>query len=114
MGKQIQKINPRPDYKLIYTDLITRKYPEKLKKCESILKKEELKILDVIKLNTLIFRKATREAAIFNKNHRFYDEPTIIEILNYQKKNSFNNRQLANHFGLSRNTVTKWKKIFNV
>lgn len=114
MGKKIQEINPQPDYKRIYTDLINRKYPEKLDTCEFILKKGELKILDVIKLDTLIFRPANQETGVSDKNHRFYDQQTIIEILNYQRENSFNNRQLADHFKLSRNTIAKWKKIFSV
>lgn len=48
-----------------------------------------------------------------NQKYRSYDKATIIEILNYQKKNSLNNTQLSNHFKLSRNTVTKWKTLFN-
>ncbi|HUH25918.1 MAG TPA: helix-turn-helix domain-containing protein [Flavobacterium sp.] len=47
-----------------------------------------------------------------NQKYRSYDKATIIEILNYQKKNGLNNTQLANHFKLSRNTVAKWERLF--
>jgi hypothetical protein len=33
-------------------------------------------------------------------------------MLDYQKKNKLTNSQLAKHFKLSRNTVTKWKRLF--
>lgn len=49
-----------------------------------------------------------------NKSHRAYSKEAIYKILEYQKKNCLNNTQLAKHFKLSRNTVTKWKILFNV
>lgn len=48
-----------------------------------------------------------------SRRHHSYDLASIIDILEYQKKNQLNNIQLANHFKLSRNTVAKWKKSFN-
>ncbi|WP_288436734.1 HTH domain-containing protein [uncultured Chryseobacterium sp.] len=94
-----------PDYKKIYSDMIAEKFPEH-KECHKILDKEELSQLDVIVLNNILFN---------NKNHnkhRSYSEETILEILRFQKKNNWNNSELAKHFNLSRNTVTKWKKYF--
>ncbi|HCR76304.1 MAG TPA: transposase, partial [Chryseobacterium sp.] len=44
--KKIKKTTP--DYKQIYQDLITMKYPEKLQQCEHILRKKELGFLDVL------------------------------------------------------------------
>ena len=41
-----------------------------------------------------------------------HHKTTILEILQYQKNNNLNNNQLADHFKLSRNTITKWKKIY--
>lgn len=52
------------------------------------------------------------ETKNINKKHRSYSKSDIIKILNHQKKNQLNNSQLARHFGLSRNTVTKWKRLF--
>lgn len=103
----------QPDYKRIYTDIINKKYPQKRIFCQSILEKNDLSALDVIKLNTLIF-DAEKNVGVsnFNHSHRSYDQSAIIEILDYQLKNRLNNTQIANYFKISRNTLAKWKKIF--
>ncbi|TZF93770.1 helix-turn-helix domain-containing protein [Chryseobacterium panacisoli] len=103
-----------PNYKLIYTDIIIKHYPEKEPGCKIILEKKELSVLDVIKLNELIFGNTDKETSIRNQKHRAYNESTIRDILNYQKNNKLNNFQLANHFKLSRNTVAKWRKDFPI
>lgn len=100
-----------PDYKKIYTDIIERKYPEKITQCHSILRKQELSALDIIKLNSLLFDAECKETSIANQRHKSYDLFTIQEILEYQKKNMLNNTQVAIHFKLSRNTVAKWRKM---
>jgi hypothetical protein len=102
-----------PDYKRIYSDLIAERFPDKIE-CTAILNKKRLTELDIIKLNALLFNDNNRETIIFNQMHRSYNKKTIIEILDYQKKNNLNNVQLANHFRLSRNTVAKWRKLFLV
>lgn len=102
----------QPNYRLIYHDIISIKCPGKKEECNPILNKKEISILDVIKLNMIIFGINDKETQIFNQKHRSYDESTILEILDYQAKNNLNNTQLANHFKLSRNTVAKWKKHF--
>lgn len=112
MGGQVQKVNSSPDYKRIYMDIIKKKHPQKLELCQSILKKKELKILDVIKLDELIFNRPNKEEHVFNQKHRFYDKSTVLEILDFQKKNNYNNSQLAKHFNISRNSITKWKRLF--
>lgn len=104
--------NLQPDYRRIYTDIISKKYPHKEEKCKTLLNKKDLSFLDVIKLNSLIFEKKTKETRIFNQQHRSYDKAAILEILEYQKKNKLNNSQLANHFKLSRNSIAKWKLFF--
>ncbi|TDX82564.1 helix-turn-helix domain-containing protein [Epilithonimonas xixisoli] len=101
----------QPDYKRIYTDILNKKYPEKKMRCESILMKEKISVLDVIQLNKEIFGVPDAETARFNQKHRSYNPSDIIEILEYQKKNKLNNIQLALRFKLSRNTVAKWKKM---
>ncbi|SHF79519.1 transposase [Chryseobacterium sp. OV279] len=103
--------NLSPDYKRIYTDIIDEKYPEKRGICKNILNKKELSILDVLNLNTLIFSNAGKETLKSNQQLRSYDENTIREILQYQRKNNINNNQLALHFKLSRNSITKWKRL---
>lgn len=101
-----------PDYKKIYRDIIEKKYPEKKEICSKIMISESLSILDVIKLNALIFHENNKENSVHNQYLRSYDKKTILKILDFQKKNHCNNSQLARHFKLSRNTVTKWKKLF--
>ncbi|MGE8555577.1 MAG: helix-turn-helix domain-containing protein [Chryseobacterium jejuense] len=110
MDRQIQKKVLKPDYIRIYNDLIDRKYPEKKIEFKSILEKKTLSTLDVIKLNQRIF--GGTEYFILNQKHRSYDKKAILEILDYQKKNNLNNKQLALKFNMSRNTIGKWKKLF--
>lgn len=102
-----------PDYKKIFTDIILKKGRKPDRKSLQILKKKNLTTLDVLLLNDLIFNTNCRQTDIFNQKHRSYSEEAILKILNYQKTNRLNNVQLANHFKLSRNTVTKWKKIYS-
>jgi hypothetical protein len=99
-----------PDYKRIFKDILALKYPHKMKNCTILLSKECLSITDILQLNKIIFGKET-----FTRNNmkfRSYDRSTILEILNYQKHHQLNNTQLAKYYGLSRNTVSKWKRIF--
>lgn len=102
--KKIKKTTP--DYKQIYQDLITMKYPEKLQQCQHILRKKELGFLDVLEVNNILKPNKT------DQNLKSYDKSTILKILDYQKKNNLNNTELAIKFKMSRNTVGKWKKIF--
>lgn len=113
MDRKTPKIKNTPNYKRIYEDIIEYKYPHKKAICSPMLAKEELTFLDVITLNEMIFKTVSKKTLKMNQKYRSYDKATILDILNYQKKNSLNNTQLSNHFKLSRNTVTKWKTMFN-
>jgi len=97
--------NEDPDYKRIYKDIIALRYPEKKVACQEILKKRRLISLDVLQLNIIIFGHKS-----YNQKYKSYDKETIYEILEFQKKEQCSNSQLASHFNLSRNTITKWKK----
>lgn len=101
-----------PNYKCIYNDIL-KMYPEKENKCRFILNKTTISSLDIITLNNIIFENKDVETEIFNQKHKSYDENTIKEILEYQKKYKLNNSQLALHYKLSRNTVRVWKKNYN-
>ena len=68
--------------------------------------------MDVITLNAKIFKLNDKETLDFNQKHKSYDQETILQILTYQNKEKLNNIQLANHFNLSRNTVSKWKRLY--
>ncbi|KMQ62716.1 transposase [Chryseobacterium sp. BLS98] len=102
----------QPDYKKIYMDIINNKYPQKRILCETILNKRQFSVLDVIRLNALIFGTEDFERFVSNQKHRSYDESTVIEILDYQKHNKLNNTQTADYYNISRNTIAKWKKVF--
>jgi len=104
----------KPDYQRIYTDLLKMKFPEKENDCQPILQKANFSQLDVINLEIILFGKKQSEEFLNNGRHRSYDKPTIFKILDYQKKNNLNNSELAKYYGLSRNTVAKWKKHFLV
>ncbi|WP_353050493.1 hypothetical protein [Chryseobacterium sp. ISL-6] len=100
-----------PDYRLILSDVLEQKFPHKKETYRSILEKEELSALDVIKLNRKIF-EGDQDRSQQSQKHRSYDKSAILEILDYQKRHGLNNTHVAIHFNLSRNTVAKWKKIF--
>ncbi|MDR6919266.1 helix-turn-helix domain-containing protein [Chryseobacterium sp. 2987] len=104
--------NSNPDYKAIYTDILYQKFPDKLHKCLPLLNKVYLSAIDILKLNKKIFGPSEEESIKINKRFHSYNKSDILQILDYQKQNKLNNKQLANHYQLSRNTVTKWKKMF--
>ena len=99
-----------PDYKRIFIDIINIKYPHKEEECKGLLSKNELLSLDIITLNQKIFGVKDKETDEFNQSHRSYSRQSILEILEYQKKNRLNNSQLALHFKISRN-IKKWNKL---
>lgn len=110
MDKQVQKIKLQPDYVRIYNDII-KKYPHKKRVCQSLLNKNKLTTMEVIKLNELIFDSINKGTEIINQRHRSYNMYDITQILAYQKRNKLNNTQLAIHYKISRNTISKWKKL---
>ncbi|MFS4432237.1 helix-turn-helix domain-containing protein [Chryseobacterium sp. S90] len=83
-----------------------------MERCRIFLEKDRLMSYDVLKLSGIITGKDDHEAISFNARHKSYDSNTILRILDHQKKYKCSNLQLANYFRLSRNTVTKWKKMF--
>ena len=99
------------NYQQIFRDILDTKCPEKKKVCIPLLQKVNLSAMDIVKINTEIFG-ISRENETSNQKHRSYHKSDILKILDYQKKHKLNNSQLANHFKISRNTITKWKKLF--
>ncbi|REC44252.1 helix-turn-helix domain-containing protein [Chryseobacterium pennipullorum] len=104
--------NSDPDYEAIYKDILYQKFPEKLKECLPLLKRGNLSAIDILNINRKIFGQIEEESVKMNQKFRSYNRSDILQILDYQKKNKLNNTQLANHYKLSKNTITKWKKIF--
>jgi len=110
----MKKNTSQPDFKRIYTDILEKKFPEKKKLCEKILSKKTLSELDVIAINNIIFAPVSKDIIKSNQQHRSYSKSTIIKILEFQKQHGLNNTKLALHYKLSRNTVSRWKKLFIV
>ncbi|AYZ12861.1 helix-turn-helix domain-containing protein [Chryseobacterium arthrosphaerae] len=106
------KKKSQPNYKRIYSDIIDRKFPHKKAECEKLLGKKMLSAMDIMELNNRIFGTRDKNIKKMNQKLRSYNEADILRILNYQKNHKMNNIQIAEHFGLSRNTMTKWRRMF--
>lgn len=100
--------NQGPDYVKIFSDIITKKFPEKISSCTYFLEKKKLSSLEVITLNRILFHG---NAA--HNEHKSYDDASIVKILEYQRKNDMTNTAIASVFKLSRNTLAAWKKKYS-
>lgn len=109
MAKQISMI---PNYKNIYLDIISKKFPSKTDTYEKILSKKILSNYDVIVLNKELFPNAKNQTE--NQKLKSYTKETILKILDYQKAKKLNVTELSRHFSISRNTIAKWRKIYIV
>lgn len=97
-----------PNYQKIYEDMLRSKGLEEIREIPCFKKCN-----DIIKFNNLISDKKDKALVITNQRSKAYDEESILEILNYQKKHGFNDSELSRVFKLSRNTIYKWKKVYN-
>ncbi|WP_228428141.1 helix-turn-helix domain-containing protein [Chryseobacterium oncorhynchi] len=105
--------NISPDYRQIYTDIIDEVYPEKKGNMQINNKMECIEtVMDILTLNTLIFGSSEQITESKSRKLRSYDQNSILKILEYQRKNKLNNITTAIHFKISRNTLTKWHRIF--
>lgn len=109
MAKQEPMI---PNYKNIYLDIISKKFPSKTDTYEKILSKKILSNYEVILLNKELFPNAKNQTE--NQKLKSYTKETILKILDYQKAKKLNVTELARHFSISRNTIAKWRKIYIV
>lgn len=103
----------RPDYIKIYSDIINNNFPEKRYLLKHFVHKDFLKTTDVIKINQMIFGEFKKSKSR-NAKHKSYDEKSIEEILNDQKKNKYSNVYVANKYNISSNTLTAWKRKYSV
>lgn len=94
------------NYKVIFSDILEKRHPNKKELCEALLDKKHFSAMDVVELDQIIFDK-NKSTEASNHRLRSYSKSDIIKILEYQKKNRLNNSQLANHFKISRNTIAK-------
>ncbi|KFF15751.1 hypothetical protein [Chryseobacterium sp. JM1] len=97
--------NQGPDYVKIFSDIVSKKFPEKISRCKYLLEKKKLSSLEVITLNHILFHDGET-----NNEHKSYDDESIAKILEYQRKNNMTNTAIASVFKLSRNTLAAWKK----
>lgn len=106
-------ISNRPFYKKLYADMIRDKYPEKAALCANFFKKDSWISLDVIRINEILFGSGKESVDVrVDRKHRAYDRDSILEILQYQVKNELTNSAIVEEFGISRNTISKWKIAF--
>ncbi|WP_160138718.1 helix-turn-helix domain-containing protein [Chryseobacterium sp. c4a] len=113
MDKQARKQRKvTPDYKSIYSDILKNEFPEKIEECQSLLNKKHLSVLDVQKLNQKVFGVSDQNSKAENGKYHSYKKSDILHMLDYQRKHNLNNSQLARHFKLSNNSVSKWKRMF--
>ncbi|MCY1662503.1 helix-turn-helix domain-containing protein [Chryseobacterium sp. SL1] len=103
----------KPNYKLIFSDILDKKYPEKRKDCSEILNKKSLTTFDIIHLNHIIFGK-NEQNKDFNQKHRSYKKSDIMKIVEHQKKYNMSNIETSLKFKISRNTIYKWKKLYKI
>ena len=101
-----------PNYKNIYLDIISKKFPSKTDTYDKILSKKILSNYDVIVLNKELFPNAKNQTE--NQKLKSYTKETILKILDYQKAKKLTVTELARHFSISRNTIAKWRKIYIV
>jgi hypothetical protein len=74
MDIQVQKLGP--NYKQIYLDILSQKYPHKKDVCEKLLEKKRLSVMDVIELNEKIFGIGNQQSKEFNQSQRSYADLT--------------------------------------
>lgn len=116
MDRKIQQSEFRinaPDYRKIYTDMIEMKCPDTKRQCEAVLNKSRLTVMDIFEIEKIIFAPNDLQNEKENGKFRAYDSESILQILNYQKKNKMSNTEISNHFKISRNSLAKWKKLFS-
>ncbi len=101
------------NYKRIYYDLLSKKFPDKMPLFLKLMNKDPLTALDIIEFNGKIFSENIDiYEDCFNQRHKSYQKTDILRILEYQKKHNLTNSQISQHFRISRNTISKWRRLF--
>lgn len=102
-------IKSKPDYNRIYKDLIQTWFPEQKDELLPLIAVDITTSLDVIHVNNELFDKRSKDTQNYNQKLRSYDIPSIIKIIGYQQENFLTIKEISELFGVSRNTVAKWK-----
>jgi|SRR5690606_483767 len=102
----------KPDFGRIFQEIAQKKeHSESL--IGHIAGIKEWNSLNVIKTSEKVVEKPDGENLKLNRTHRAYDEQSVKEILKYQKINNLNNSEMMMLFKVSRNSISKWKKMFS-
>lgn len=112
MVNKVQLITP--DYYKIFYDLISVKFPNKKDEYEQKFRGKILTNIDVMEASNFIFKRSDEYSISFNQKHKSYDANSILEILTYQKTHILNNSEISRLFQVSRNSIAKWKKQYQV
>lgn len=102
----------KPNYNLIFIDIIKIKFPEKQCLLKYLLENKELTTFDILEINRKLFSDSAIDSTSINPKFKSYHKTDILKILEYQKINKINNTELATQFNISRNTISKWRKLF--
>ena len=97
----------KPNYQKIFQHIIAKKFPEKQLQTKKLLK-QKMSSLDVIKISEILNSNVTSE----NQKHNSYDMHSILKILEIQRLNNMTNIDISEKYKISRNTVSKWKKLY--
>lgn len=96
-----------PNYSKLYMDIASyydiTLQPQMVHKINNINK-----TVDVLQINKAIF-----ESSYFSLGQaNAYQMADVMHILTYKRKNKLNLSQTANHFKMSRNTLTRWERVY--
>lgn len=101
----------KPNYTRIYLDLIKYKNKEQTVSKALIDKINNIRIVkDILDIEKELFKNEDLE---YNQKLKCYDESTVKVLLDHQKANNLTNVEIGNKYKISRNTIAKWKKIYN-
>ena len=99
-----------PNYKRIYQDLIKQIYPHRWQEFQYFFsQRAQFSSFDVITLNKMLFGSAED---CRNRKLRVYTQSEIQKIIHLQKFYGLNNSQAAAKFNISRNSISKWNKMY--
>ena len=101
--------NSRPNYSLIFLDILEMMFPDRCPKEIGIFAGKELSTEEVLLYNKKLFGQNNSSS-----KYRSYDKTTIISILSKQKKHHYTNEEVSKIYNVSRNSLAKWKKLFLV
>ncbi|MCT4664595.1 MAG: hypothetical protein N4A45_05115 [Flavobacteriales bacterium] len=110
----------RINYKALYLDFLNDKaidIPSPIRasliKSINTIEKGEISLKQIRELNEIIKKSIKPKSSNSGiKVQNSYDKDFIKYILENQKEYGYSNREVANIYKMSRNTIANWKRIF--